>query len=546
MSPTSQEVCKLTEGEGVRVNPLGASLRVLLTSRRIEGVPDTAVFRDNRINIISDHFETMASTATCLWLARRVLQLGIGATLGRTCDRCVCVAGSDPDYSALCDDCEKILRSQSYRDGVRHLKDTINWLNQHRDDTDPLIETAPRAEIPANLRLAHEYAAADLAGTTFSGKTVLMVLHFLSDLVPFVEALHKAGAEYKDMVLIAKPYPYSHRDAVSHHLECLGVDVHRAGAKEVSELATDVLNKLVSARDLEQRSIVVIEDGGYFAPLLHEDRFAAIARRCVGVVEQTTKGIREAEDRIPKERFKLPILSVAKSNFKDDYESPEVGRITVQNIGRFVPNVKLSGGHAIVFGFGSIGEHVAANLNRAFNMAVSVAVTDEAHLLKAIHRKDIVMEAKKDFDQLRFRDLAVLVVGTTGRKHTISEAVITNVRDGCILASTSSDRVEIDMPALERLAGRNIEPVEEGNVRYTIKVGEQTKTITVLADGYPINFYASESLPNDTIDPVMTLLLLSAAELCNNVVEPGIQLELVNEVTKNHKLIERVLKTLNP
>jgi S-adenosylhomocysteine hydrolase len=541
--PTIEVIAEIARQQQSGVSMLSDLRHVLLTSRRIEGMNSTGVHRDDRLNIVSDHSETLGPEATILWCARRLLQIGVAAVIRRTCPRSTCVAGSNQEYAALCNECEDLLKGAGYRDGIHHLKESINWLNQNFQNTTPNIDSAPSAEIPATLRLAQEYAENYLGGSTpFTGKTVLMVLHFLSDIIPFVHALHYLGADYESMVLIAKPYPYSHRDAVSHRLECLGVQVYRAGKREVSAIAADILEKLRRSPRLGERTIIVIEDGGYFAPLLHEERFEAVALRCIGVVEQTTKGIREAEDRI--KRFKLPILSVAESKFKGDYESPEIGRLTVQNVGRFVPNVKLSGGHAIVFGFGSIGEHVAANLNRAFNMGVSVVVNNPAHLLKAIHRKDIVMEAKATFDELRFSDIAVLVIGTTGRESTISKSILSRLKDGCILASTSSDRIEIDMTALEAMAGANVDVIEEGNVRYIFDFDGRRKAITVLADGYPINFFVSESLPNDTIDPVMTLLLLCAVEICKGVVPLGIQRSLVDRITDDHRLIEHILERL--
>jgi hypothetical protein len=102
------------------------------------------------------------------------------------------------------------------------------------------------------------------------------------------------------------------------------------------------------------------------------------------------------------------------------------------------------------------------------------------------------------------------------------------------------------MDALENRAGQNVKVIEEGNVGYVIEVDGQKKSLTVLADGYPINFYASESLPNDTIDPIMTLLLLCAVEISKGGIPPGIERNLVNRITEQHKLIEHVLERLQP
>jgi len=227
---------------------------------------------------------------------------------------------------------------------------------------------------------------------------------------------------------------------------------------------------------------------------------------------------------------------VARSSFKERYESPEVGRVTVQNISRFVSNVKLSGRRAVVFGFGSIGMHVAENLNRSFNMGVSVVDKNAEKRLLANHRKDIVTEATTTFSQLTHKLETRLVVGTTGGgkngKPSVTARLMKDFPDGTILVSTSSDRAEFDIAGLKRLACR-VEDIEEGNTKYTIKVDGKQKSLFLLAEGYPINFYGSDSVPNETIDPIMALLLLSAVSICQNPKRfpARIDSDAVNDIT---------------
>lgn len=524
---------------GILTPTLALALPVLLTSRHLAGIDSNSVLIADQFVTISDHLQDLGPDATTRWFAKHLIRVGTAAIAKRECDSFNCVCGSNSDYFALCGECETSLRRQGYRDGLTHLKNSINWLNQFRVD-DPAAETQIPPIRAARLPLAEgyveEYEKRNLA--PFNGKTVLMVLHFLSDVLPFVDAVAKLGASYQNMVLIAKPYPYSRRDQVTHELECRGVQVYRADKdRPISALAREVLERL-SVGGSESK-IVVIEDGGYFGPLLHEPEFASVLTRCIGIVEQTTKGIRAYEG---IKDFKVAILSVAQSRFKNEFESPEIGRITIQNISRFVPNVKLSGRNAIVFGFGAIGEQVAACLNRSFNMGVSVVVIDNEHLLKAQHRKDVVVEAKRAFEELRFKDRAAIVVGTSGRPATISETVLRALPNGCILVSTSSDRIEIDIEALERLSGSEGFSVEEGKTEYVLNIDGARKVLTILAEGYPINFYGSESLPNDTIDPIMTLLLLCGIELCEKTLAPGVNKEHVDVLTKERFLVEKCIE----
>jgi S-adenosylhomocysteine hydrolase len=528
---------------GLIADPPQGLSQILFTSRQVSGNKEAEIFADAEPPLISNYFTGDLEPARSLRLTRHLLHVGMSRIKDPRCTEETCVCGPDQDFICLCGACEQALQESGYRDGLYHLKDSINWLNQRYGRESPDLNKLPTTRSQARLPLADYYATqiSTEGSTPFKGKTILMVLHFLSDLVPFVRAMAKLGADHRNITLIAKPYPYSRRDHVCHELETMGVRVFRADKKTpVKHHASAVLSGLKSGPALKDRTFVVIEDGGYFGPLLHSEEFSSLLAHCHGVVEQTTKGIRAYEKLQVTE---IPVLSVAKCQFKDQYESPEIGRVTVQNIGRFVPNVKLSGRRALVFGFGAIGEHVVYHLNRTFNMGVCVIDIDPYKRLKATHRKDIVSEVYASFGDLPapFLKMVRLVVGTTGWP-VITGEIMKQLPNECILVSTSSDRDEIDMDALAELAGKNQKKIEEGKTEYTLGTAHKPTTLTVLADGYPINFYASESLPNDSIDPIMTMLLLCGVEVCRCEFPPGPLEKEVNKIEKKHHLTEEFLK----
>jgi adenosylhomocysteinase len=509
---------------------------VLLTGRPLA---EERISLKHKLGIFSDNGKYWeSSNQRSLWFAKQIIRYGLSKLISHECQNKGCICSRYETFYFLCVNCEKLLRDLDYRDAVLHLKGTIQWLNERLPSPAPDLSRSPAPQVPARLRLAEYYAKSPRTSQAFRGKGILMVLHFLSDLVPFVTALKKMGADYQDMILIAKPYPYPKRDYVSHHLRRLGVHVYRATKQySVIRRAHDILRELSSVTDFKNKRFAVIEDGGYFTPLLHRPEFRRLLNNCDGTVEQTTKGIRTDQD-IPT-ALGIPILSVAKCDFKSRYEAPEIGRVTIQNITRFVPNTKLSGGHAIVFGFGDIGTQVGYQLNKTLNMAVSVVDTVAAKVMEARHRRDFVSEAEMQFDKLLFKKRADLVIGTTGKKTgSITRQILRRLPDGCIIVSTSSDQVEIDVKALDDMAVEKRD-IEEGKTIYRIRSGSRFKTLTLLAEGYPINFYGSESLPNASIDPIMTLLLLCAVELAKGTVKKRVIDEgIVNTFVKDFKLIE--------
>lgn len=540
-----------------KVSPSHCS--VLITSQRLNLHRTRSLYYfDRQTAIITDYHWCANPELSLVILAKHIIQAGMAAFGCHASEVESCVCAQEENFDCLCVNCEVSLRSLGYRDGVVRLKETFNLFNQIRWLPTPSIPELGRAAVhQSTLRLVTGYAEEICKDNQqhnlpapFDNIILLVVLHFLSDLIPFVEALRKAGCRYEDMYLVAKPYPYAHCDEVNHELKIRGVTTIRASKQEPVEQCAERILGMVTRRSKTdgEKKILVIEDGGYFAPLLHKQEFSGLLQRCIGIVEQTQKGANNDREMIGKGNLRVPILSVAESEFKKVYESPEIGRVAIQNISRFTPNIKLSGRNAVLFGFGSVGQEVAFHLNNAFNMTVSVVDKKHLALLRARHRKAIVAEAETSFQELRFGQDAMLVVGTTGQL-SIDESVLRILPDGAVLVSTSSDQVEIAVKDLERLAGARIREIELGKHEYTIDTGDgATKKLVLLAEGYPINFYGSESLPNDSIDPVMTLLFLCGVELVSRhrTKQPfphdDILTQEVDEITKVRDLVNRFLQ----
>jgi adenosylhomocysteinase len=511
---------------------------IILTSARLLVAAGSSVWSMEDIAVVSNQEWEEQGESAVLRFARHILHLGMEKVLTHRSNVLSCIGATADRFDCLCYDCEAQLRAKGFRDGIARLKEGFNILNQLEYDIGLDILPPDSNLLTTRLRLAETYVAAlSQSSEAFADVTVLIVLHFLSDLVPFVHALAGIGVRFSNIYLVAKPYPYSKRDEVSHVLESLGVNTTRASsARSVEQCVQEVLTVLAKRDFGDSEKILIIEDGGYFAPAMHAG-FGELLRRCVGVVEQTQKGA-NADKQIKTPL--VPILSVAESTFKKAYESPEIGRVAIQNISRFTPNMKLSGGNAVVFGFGSVGQEVAFHLTNAFNMTVSVVEDHDLPLLRARHRRSIVAEAHKTFDELSFRR-PDLIVGTTGTT-SVTRQVIQALERDTILVSTSSDQIEIDLTALKELSTRSCE-IEEGKTKYIIASEDGEIALILIAEGYPINFYGSESVPNDTIDPIMTLLLLCGAELVTRPPESvGVLEGQVDKIADRHQLIERFLR----
>lgn len=344
----------------------------------------------------------------------------------------------------------------------------------------------------------------------FQGKHFLIALHFLRDLVPFLDCLERLGLSPSRSAVFYKDYMYPHKDEVVSLLRQRGYNVHSLHA----------LDQILSEFDglLEPGQLVVIEDGGYIVPKLHTT-FKNLGKITLGAVEQTTRGIRN--DRALGSLL-FPVISIPASELKRTFEPSHVARAAVNNLQRLLPSVNFSGKQALVVGFGTIGEALALHLKEALNMRVTVCDSDETRLLKA---------TQSGFDVERLLEKAVagkaFILGATGER-VIGVREILAMKHNVHLASVSSDQWEF---AIEELATAcseksDILSDESEKIGTKFKIRKTRNEINLLADGYPINFCRYESMPNEASDLIMSLVLLSAEKI-------ALASDLLNEVNEN-------------
>ena len=63
------------------------------------------------------------------------------------------------------------------------------------------------------------------------------------------------------------------------------------------------------------------------------------------------------------------------------------------------------------------------------------------------------------------------------------------------------------------------------------------KYVNLIADGYPVNFWKSESMPNEVSDLIMSLIFISAVEIAiNQSLSAGINPDITNELDEKYEL----------
>ncbi len=377
------------------------------------------------------------------------------------------------------------------------------------------------------------YYCQKIKGRPLEGKRILSLLHFLRDLVPFVKAMEELGLDPKASYFYYKEYPYPQREAIARWLR-----EQECNVSPVAELAAD-LETLEQEDETQIGGILIIEDGGHIYPSIMQS-YPCLLKQTRGCIEQTRRGIRNIESTLKRleKAPEVPVLSVADSELKTDFEPPHVADAVVRNIRSLSGNVNFRGSSSALLGYGTIGEKLAERL-RNEGMLVTVYDPDPSRLLKAsqagLHCAESTVQAVRH---------KFLVVGSSG-ECTIGRDEILALSHGTHLASASSEQYEVAIDELDALSGGRTESfAPEGKVAgmvYTLRKNENK--VVLLANGYPINFWGINSMPDQASDLILTLLLLSLNDVAaGKVSRGGINVERVNDLAKEYEVAKLYLQ----
>jgi adenosylhomocysteinase len=187
--------------------------------------------------------------------------------------------------------------------------------------------------------------------------------------------------------------------------------------------------------------------------------------------------------------LKFPVIAVNNADTKHFFDNRYgTGQSTIDGILR-ATNVLLAGKNFVVSGYGWCGRGIAM---RARGMGANVIVT-EISPLKAL---EAVMDG---FSVLPLSDAAKIgdiFITATGNKNVLSEKHFKSMKDGAIMANAGHFNVEINIPALNKLA-KKVRNVRGMVTEYTLKSG---KKLYMLAEGRLVNLVAAEGHPPTVMD----------------------------------------------
>ena len=380
-------------------------------------------------------------------------------------------------------------------------------------------------------------------GKIFEDKIVVFIQHLLRDFQNMLNCYFELGLSEENTYIIG--IPYSTKEHVVKNLKIKGYEnIWNPSEYPFDNIVEEVMNKAFEDARKNGNKLLIVEDGGYAVPYIHR-KSTFDANIILGAVEQTANGIwmdieAIAENSTSKsyeeqkaelsKNLKIPLIDVAESESKKKIEASFVGEAVISNIKALLQKsgMSINGKNALVVGYGSVGYEIARQLRLQPLPVVSVYDKDPISLVKA---RSIGFRTSENISEL-IQD-SDIIIGATGHKNVIGRQEFEIMKNGTYLVSATSKRREFNWDELKNLTLKE-EKTHFGKKNYL----RNSNILYIVAGGYPINFYASESIPERNIQFVPTLLLDASVFLITNALKSGLyEYNIENEI--NGRLRER-------
>jgi len=342
------------------------------------------------------------------------------------------------------------------RDGRRR----IEWADRHM----PVLRTI-------RSRFAKE--------RPLKGIRIAACLHVTTETANLARTLQAGGAE----VFLCGSNPLSTQDDVAAALVAhYGIPTYAIKGEDHKTYYSHILSCI------EARPHITMDDGCDLVTVLHTKKKSYLRDVFAGT-EETSTGVTRLRAMAAGKVLRYPVIAINDADTKHLFDNRYgTGQSTMDGVIRST-NMLVAGSTVVIAGYGWCGRGVAT---RAKGLGATVLVT-EIDPVKAL-------EAAMDGFQVLSMEEATprgdLFITLTGNKSVLRREHFLAMKDGAIVANSGHFNVEIDIPALERLAVTRREArqyVEE----FRLKGGRR---IYLLGEGRLINLAAAEGHPAMVMD----------------------------------------------
>lgn len=312
----------------------------------------------------------------------------------------------------------------------------------------------------------------------FKGIRISGCLHVTTETANLAYALKAGGA---DLVLCASN-PLSTQDDVAAALVKSGFPVFCIKGEDNKTYYKHIM----AALDHEPQ--LTIDDGADLVSTIHQER-TGLLKNVIGGTEETTTGVIRLKNMARAKKLKYPVIAVNDAKTKHFFDNHYgTGQSTVDGITR-ATNILWAGKLVVVVGYGFCGRGVA---RRAHGMGARVIVCE----IDPISALEAAMDGFQVMPLLDAAALGDVFITLTGNRHVLDRAHFARMKDGAILANSGHFNVEINIPALKKMAAK-VRRTRQFVDEYRLSDGRR---LHLLGEGRLINLAAAEGHPASVMD----------------------------------------------
>lgn len=320
------------------------------------------------------------------------------------------------------------------------------------------------------------------------GMNVSACLHITAETANLARTLKAGGAN----VVLCASNPLSTQDDVAASLvKDFGIAVFAVCGENRSTYYKHI------NQALDHQPIITFDDGADLVNELHTRR-TKDASRILASMEETTTGVIRLRAMAQAGLLKFPVVAVNDAATKHLFDNRYgTGQSTVDGIIRATAHL-LAGKKVVVAGYGWCGRGFAM---RARGMGAIVVVTE----IDPIRALEATMDGFQVCPMAEAAKVGELFVTLTGNKNVIRAEHFRSMKDRAVIANSGHFNVEIDIPALRRLAKKINRQVRKHVDEYVLRVparrsSKNNKRIYLLGEGRLINLAAAEGHPASVMD----------------------------------------------
>lgn len=320
-------------------------------------------------------------------------------------------------------------------------------------------------------------------------------LHVTAETANLMRTLQAGGAD----IVLAASNPLSTQDDVAAAL--VQYDEIPVYAIKGEDNAT-YYNHLKAA--LDHAPHITMDDGADLVSAVLKDR-RELLPNLLGSTEETTTGVIRLRAMANQGVLEFPVIAVNDSQTKHLFDNRYgTGQSTLDGIIR-ATNVLIAGKTVVVAGYGWCSKGIAM---RAHGLGANVIVTE----IDSIKALEAAMDGFRVMPMVDAARIGDIFITATGDIHVLDAEDFAAMKDGAIVCNSGHFNVEIDIPALEKMAVEKKQPRQFID-QYVMADGRR---INLLGEGRLINLASAEGHPSAVMDQSFANQALASEYLLTN------------------------------